>query len=230
MSTRKGHSSYSLTNRGLSIKLPARYFEIDTYRVQLDCIDVISDKDLEYYRAKYSTFYDSSYKHYLGIFLRRLGEDDQYARTQHNGRTFFHNQKSFWEDESYGAQWYPITKLIKINVPQQCTESNTDYYHKDRINGFRVTAAKLLGSFTTHDADYYQDPEDKIVLVRSQKEGCLLTSLNQGPVVKAIKLGFDFDFNPICFVATSDELTDRKIPDRSQLSRDKSLGYGGIYS
>ncbi|OCL13228.1 HET-domain-containing protein, partial [Glonium stellatum] len=74
MTSRKGRSSYSLTNRGLSIKLMATQFTADTYIVRLDCTDgllLVDDGSIDELR--------------LGMFLRRLSEDDQYARVQHEG-------------------------------------------------------------------------------------------------------------------------------------------------
>ena len=74
MTSRKGRSPYSFTNRGLSIKLSATQFTMDTYLVRLDCADGLLPADngtLDEFR--------------LGMFLRRLDEDDQYARVKHQG-------------------------------------------------------------------------------------------------------------------------------------------------
>ncbi|KAL8847786.1 MAG: hypothetical protein Q9221_007185 [Calogaya cf. arnoldii] len=71
--SRKDHSSYALTNRGLSCKFIATMFAVDTYLVRLDCTDSALRVD------------DGPY---MGMFLRRLLDDDQYARVRYQNQTF----------------------------------------------------------------------------------------------------------------------------------------------
>lgn len=86
ITSRKRCSPYSLTNRGLSIKLMATPFTTDTYLVLLDCADGLL--------PAHDGPADEWDGFHLGMFLRRLDEDDQYARVEHAGKTFMHLTRS----------------------------------------------------------------------------------------------------------------------------------------
>ena len=86
MTSRKGRSPYSLSNRGLSIKLMATQFTTDTYIARLDCADGLL------------LVGDGSFKEFhLGIFLRRLNENDQCARVEHEAKTFMQLKALTWD-------------------------------------------------------------------------------------------------------------------------------------
>lgn len=70
---RRGKSSFSLTNRGISITLNLEHWTLDTYMARIHCIDSICKQN-------------DNNKEMTGIFLRRLDEDDQYARIQIDGK------------------------------------------------------------------------------------------------------------------------------------------------
>lgn len=77
----EGRQPFSVTNRGLSIQLPTRLESVGTYAAQLECLG--AGKVLM-----------------ICIYLRRLGEDDQFARVTSHGRS--------WGDASRGPrgpQW-----------------------------------------------------------------------------------------------------------------------------
>ncbi|KAG9231096.1 heterokaryon incompatibility protein-domain-containing protein, partial [Amylocarpus encephaloides] len=70
----KGGSPYSLTNRGMSIRLMAAPYTTGIYVARLNCFNLeMSAGGLP-----------PSFR--LGIFLKRLNEDDQYARVEQEGR------------------------------------------------------------------------------------------------------------------------------------------------
>lgn len=103
MTSRKGHSSYSLTNRGLSIKLMATPFTRDTYLVPLDCA-------AEFLPSKDGTA-DESDIFRLGMFLRRLDEDDQYARVEQAGKIFMQLTGSIWNHRT--ATFSPSARPVE---------------------------------------------------------------------------------------------------------------------
>lgn len=124
-------------------------FTTDTYLVRLDCADGLlraDDGPADEFR--------------LGMFLRRLNEDDQYIRVNHEGRTFMQLKASTWDHEplilqSAGPEASSFAcepailqstrpvKRIEINVRQRFTELNTNDY-KDRVYGFRIAMHELL--------------------------------------------------------------------------------------
>ena len=67
--SRGGHSSYTMTNRGLSCSFIVLPFIVDTYLARLDCTDEPQVHD----------------EPHFGMFLRKLADDDQYARVRVDG-------------------------------------------------------------------------------------------------------------------------------------------------
>lgn len=196
MTSRQGRSPYSLTNRGLSIKLLATQFTTDTYIVRLDCVDGLSPADgglADDFR--------------LGMFLRRLKEDDQYARVKHEGYTFMQLRASTWNSGASNLirSRRPVEQ-IEINVRQQYTKSNTNDF-KDRVNGFRIATPDLLdwSSSRYKVSASSWNPQERIMSMKPGDFGTVgfLDISQQNRKIKVIKLGFDFEYNPVCFVATS---------------------------
>lgn len=186
MASRKGRSPYSLTNRGLSIKALAIPFKTDTYLVRLDCVQGPHDD------------------HRLGIFLRRLREDDQYARVEHNGQPFLQSKASVWDTNKF--RFERPTQEIEVNVRQTISGSNLRKY-RDTINGFRIATPEILErSSSGKDFKFAASSWDPLERIVSMEVGglnstCFLNISQQDRLIKAIKLGFDFDYNPVCFVA-----------------------------
>jgi len=111
MTSRKGRSPYSLTNRGLSIVLTATPFMTDTYLVRLECVDrhiLVEEEEGKQMR--------------LGMFLRRLDEDDQFIRVRHNGNTFSQAKASFWDEDTWrktmtGRPVQPMQVYVRQKLP-----------------------------------------------------------------------------------------------------------------
>lgn len=222
MTSRKGRSPYSLTNRGLSIKLLATHFTTDTYIVRLDCADGLLPADagpIDEYR--------------LGMFLRRLDEDDQYARVEHEGRTFKQLKASYWNPGASTLLRSPgPVHQIEINVRQQSTETNATN-RKDRINGFRIATPELLERHKSGTKDRFKvsapawNPQHGILSMQAGRDSGTVGFLDISPQdrkIQAIQLGFDFDFDfhPVCFVATAAGLTEKV----RALDRHGALNYG----
>lgn len=203
MSSRRGRSPYSMTNRGLAIKLMAVPSSVDTYLVRLDCADervVVADDEPSQPR--------------LGMFLRRLQEDDQYARVMQDGRTFARARTSLWEERS-------SRKVVHLEffVKQHYTGFDDD--KKDRINGFRIVTRDVLTQ-TTSGKNLFNfggpcsfDVETGIMTAKPGVCGTTgwLDLHKQNRVLQSIKLGFDVQFNPVCFLTTSDE-AGTQLPER----------------
>ena len=218
MTSRKGRSPYSLTNRGLSIKLMATQFTTDTYVVRLECADELltaRDGSIDEYR--------------LGIFLRRLGEDDQYARVKHNGKTFMQLKASFWDPQPSNLLRSPRpVQPIEINVRQQLSEVDIKNF-KDRIEGFRIATPELLEWDKSGKARFKVsasgwDPQERIISSKAGDCGTVgvLDISKQDRKIQVIKLGFDFEYNPVCFIATSSGLGEK----RPVLDKQGTLNYG----
>ena len=206
--SRQGRSPYSLTNRGLSIKLMARPFTTDTYIVRLDCTNGLSpagDGPADESR--------------LALYLRRMGEDDQYARVLHEGLSFCQLKSSTWDAE----RWRGV-ELIEINVRQRFNDFDIDNY-KDRVNGFRIATHELLepsssGAGKCKLSGWKWNAKERIMSAKPGDFGLMgvLDISKQGRHIKVIKLGFDFEYNPVCFVAAEGGV--KRIRQRSVYDTD----------
>lgn len=182
--SRKGRPPYRMTNRGLSLELPAVPFAADTYLAELDCVDV-SDASSYGGRAR-----DVA----LGIFLRRLEEDDQYARVEHNGETF-----RIVPRQAQRAK-------VKVSIRQHANEIS-ERYQQAPLNGFRVDGN--LSPANPKDIGYRPD-----MFIWDKHEQSISTNPCEGfgdvgylavdlGKVRFMKLGFDVEFNPVCFLAST---------------------------
>ena len=191
--SRKGRSSYLLTNRGLSIKLPAVPLMVDTYLVFLDCVRL--------------PLAPGNKEPHLGMFLRRLHEDDQYARIRYNGETFLEVSDLLKRTNKMLKQPWELFETIAINVRQVVDVNTTDYH--DRINGFRIATAKILETdrsgkdlFTFSSVAQWDSQQRSILLKTGDMARVGYLDIRpQNWKIKVIGLGFDFEFNPVCFVA-----------------------------
>ena len=198
---RAARTPYSMTNRGLSIKPLATPYTTDTYLVRLDCVDESLPKEgipLEEIR--------------LGIFLRRLHEDDQFARVDHEGKTFLQlpafawtpgmSSKVFQGTSSHvvSSESQPVTRL-DINVRQHLSTFNSPIVVA-RINGFRIATLGIFEDAFKVSA-FNWDSRNNIMTMKPGDFGTAgtidISALKLK--IKFIKLGFDFSFNPVCFVA-----------------------------
>ena len=183
--TCRGGSPFFMSNRGLSVRLLARPLTVDTYWVRLDCVDKRKSRDfpkLEEYR--------------LVLFLRRLGEDDQYARIQYQGESIVQEGKNSWTYpgsyekrhestrppslekrlpifECLPAKAPVLPKEVQIFVKQQQSDVNSKYF-SDRVDGFRIATPDIFKQASTGDpllftVDAFEwDSSDYIMTRRSQ--------------------------------------------------------------
>ena len=197
-SSRKGRAPYTVTNRGLSLKLMAVCWVPDTYAARLECT------------------YEQKSTKCLGIFLRRLDEDDQYARVAVNGRDIFVWPRSVWDDGmSETPRSAKLRGVIEINVRQKVTASNTNAF-KERVNGFRIHREfftrehgplRRLRSqdelYTTVKKWREMDEETNPNMSQQFRLTNILRISRRHSVICAMILGFDFDHNPVCFMTAS---------------------------
>lgn len=209
--SRQDRTPYNMTNRGLSIQLLAIPFMVDTYLARLNCT---------YGSTRLGILLNNDTR--IGIFLRRLNGDDQYARVTYQGQTFIQAGTATWTVETRGSGYRDLTRLLPINVPQALAKADRVVF-KDRINGFRICPELLEHTpkgkprFQVTPAAHF-DKERGIIhmppsIARSAGAVGTLDISAQRQNMKKIKLGFDYDFNPVCFIATSgDSSIDSRSP------------------
>ena len=208
---------YTITNRGLSIRFMAVHWTIDTYLVRLNCTSscIFDDNNLD----------DENIETYLGIWMRRLAEDDQYIRIRLHGYGLHVTFDDDW--------WHPALKpgslftrptqstgFIKMHVRQNPQVNDHDCI--EREGGIHIVDPSVLGISDLPDKPGAKvlrgswNPAKGIISVESDYYAILdLSFAKQGTSeFLLIMFGFDFGWNPICFVQTGRaELGDQRPPD-----------------
>ncbi|KAL9037907.1 MAG: hypothetical protein Q9180_003456 [Flavoplaca navasiana] len=216
--SRACHSSYTITNRGLTCAFVATPFIVDTYLVRLDCFN--NPDPLASGIPMYL---------HLGMFLRRLDDDDQYSRVRIKKRTFRQNHSLSWVHRpqlEIPEKSMLITDRIQVNVRQRILETETRV-HKTRFNGFRVRfdedTFRSISEETPILADggHWDSAEMTIEFMSFSYN--LLGTLDLRRLkgnIAYLRIGFDFFYNPVCMVlAKSTSANERDLSTRNRGSQ-----------
>ena len=205
--TRAGRAPYAMTNRGLSTKFMAVAWVVDTYLVSLDC----------FYR-----FVQPHDGARLGIFLKRLGQDDQYARVRFDDESVLQMEASTWgSPKAYHSFDKESVIEINANVRQSFTTASSQDFLSS-WNGFQIADEGLLrSSLIARTGSSGINGNDRIdpfeVVAHEWNAGNRFMSAKPGnPAnvgyiattrenhsLQLIMLGFDHNFNPKCLIATT---------------------------
>lgn len=191
---RKGQYPYTMTNRGISITLNLTPWCLDTYLAVLNCKGASDDER-------------------MGIFLRRLAEDDQYARVAVNKEDLVKDALVRRSRVFYPFRGKLVglnTREVAINVRQYGIEGIAE----DMVYGFRIdeellkrdSQSRQLFRITMGTGKWGKwDPHERTVTTRPGRRIpaciCELDISRQDRRCGVIRLGFDFDFNPVCFLS-----------------------------
>ena len=164
--------SYSVKNLGLKITLPMLPWAMDTYLATPDCEQIGG--------------------HRIGIYLRPLEEEDQYARVSLNNN----------DRETVDSSIIRKSQYKKIYVQQRIWGHPPPI---GRLYGFWLRSfpppCKDENGKTTYFVTSYNEWDSKKRLFQLPKSehgtaGIITYYSEIGPIT--LKLGFDFIFNPVC--------------------------------
>lgn len=207
-----GVEPFQMTNRGLSMELNVTPWTADTYLSWLDCRTIGSGR--------------------LGIFLQRLAADDQYARVEVNGESLKLDQHQTLDDDDR------VHRHISLRVPQAVNLQLDNNYLIPRSYGFQFIKVGPLEWEFSENARFWVH---KGQWCDEQRLACIPQGLCGTAVIvhpdsahcsgiRSLTLGFDFEFNPVCFVddysytdgrlETPDECESSGINDRCLQNHD----------
>ena len=131
-------------------------------------------------------------------------EDDQYARILVGGATIPEYPPSTWDPIS----GRPV-RQIEVNIVQNFTDNHFQQLNPyvSRIQGFQVFNRELFQRADLYSVKSHTwNPATATMTMPDNHFGNVghLDIRKQDYAIKAIKLGFDFDFNPIAFIADDD--------------------------
>lgn len=170
---------FSATNRGLSIQLPTRPGPVGTYLTWLDCVNLETGGQLY-------------------LYLRRLGEDDQYGRVTSHGRSR--------GDEAEDPVWVMDSKHDA--TPTQLfvrhrMDAMDNIWLQDQKQGFSIP--ELLHPNPRFVVRFGRMQKGKVAYMPKGECGAawILDVLAKGRGLKRITLGLNHDLSPICLLEDS---------------------------
>lgn len=189
-----GREAFATTNRGLSISLEITPYAADTYLAFLDCRD-----------AGYRT----------GIFLRRLDEDDQFARVNLYGIDGLYLDREFIYSDCC-AEFYPRPMETRRIVVRSYSSFDPDLgvLRCDNLEWQVQPCSRPAASI----AGPRRIEENDIVRLR-QPWNLLIFELYDDRQFRAVGLGFDFDFHPICLLEELPEREGATMPTLTHTTR-----------
>lgn len=199
---RSGREPYTMTNRGLSIKLALVPYYTDTYVAMIHC-----SRDSKTRRNG---------QRFMGIFLRHLYEDDQYARVAVSEQQLLNDVHSVMKGTWQFARWqFARWQVRTISVRQRemfSTNINYEYAERESFYGFRIDQTLLWKDQQGEDLFTVHGNWDPHLRTLTLPPGSP-TYYNVGAIdvskygceIMSIQLGFDFSFNPVVFFADDAE-------------------------
>lgn len=175
----EGREPFSMTNYGLSIKLEITPWSADTYLAYLDCAAEETDSDM---------------KVRVGIFLRRLREDDQYVRMNYTSKGLWfdtdrNHRIQLWQDRPTRDRRLLVRQISDFHVETASLRS--------RVYGFKIAAG--CSPLSTHVSAMQFSSDHGVATLRPGGWGCVVvinvSAQHEG--LRKVALGFDFDFNPV---------------------------------
>jgi hypothetical protein len=207
-SLHQGKSAYTITNRGVWITLNLAQWTLHTYLARIHCFD----------RSK-TTGDTTNAEELTGIFLRRLDEDDQYARVKVDGQELQHNIKKPANWLLHSPQYRNHSREVAIYVRQ--TKLKHVEHTADRDFGFRICEGiletnangKLALSVIDGKSCQWDSTERSLTVKPGAVTFGNLATLDirkQGKKIKQIKLCFAFGFSPVVFLAESSAVSQKE--------------------
>ena len=229
--SRHGSSAYTMSNRGLSITLDRAVWTTDTYIVRLQCDDAnVQVQNSEQGRLTTQTRVRGRYS--LAILLVRLYSDDQYARiAAKDGRSIIRLDDYVWHNGSIMRS----ASKVNVNVPQNVYENFTSFTANVETRTVAALQLKVPALFENQATWQWSPDSQKCMVALWADEGILLTlnhktsESGHGFVIDKLKIGIDYDGNPICFLATKQGLSVSSIDSRRQYTPAESMALGGIH-
>jgi hypothetical protein len=172
---------FTMTNRGLSICLKITPWAADTYLAYIDCTDrSTAQKPVA-----------------LGIFLRRLSQDDQYTRIKLSQNGLW--RRSWKEPQGQDRPTQDRLLYIRQNLS---TDRERAYLNKPRY-GFSLTRGWLPSFTQIHARNPSKDLHSAILHPGQWGAVLILEFSPERGGLRQAALGFDFDFNPVCLLRDS---------------------------
>lgn len=216
--TRRGRSAYSITNRGVSITFTLIPWSTDTYLAPLNCAYrfILDERGAGDGR--------------LGIFLRRLYEDDQFARIEFDGEDLLLSlsQRLTASQRDLSTSWNTTINVrqTRISGPDM-TFLEYGFRISERLLGRDAQGADRLAIQGRAGGLVWSAPQRILALANGSKNYNnfpILDMSTQHKKIKLIRFGFNHNFDPFCFLAESTAIDE----DFRVLNKSGQLNIGEI--
>ena len=180
----RGSQPFSMSNRRLSVRLQITPWSADTYLAYLECLTLgnaaSSSRDVR-----------------ISIFLRRLTEDDQYARICVEGDNLYLDETNSYHNEdrrSLQRQVF-VRKQIGLEEERHCSV--------DRAYGWEVFYAWLPLTAEIFVAHRLLDEHVAVLPPGTWGQRMAINVSAELKGLRHIILSFDFEFNPVCLLVNA---------------------------
>ncbi|KAK8064644.1 hypothetical protein PG994_007282 [Apiospora phragmitis] len=214
---KKGRSAYRLTNRGVEITLNLTPWTLDTYLARIHCNDPTSLPNSVPIQGNMS-----------GVFLRRLDEDDQYARVNVDGEEIKNNVRPPLSWERLGRDAFCQDVPVHVRQPRATAREITA---AQRLS-YRVCSTLLshgpngepLFGIRGPQGLIWDDAMRLVTIPNGSASQGWIASVNvwrQSKTISQIKLCFDFEFNLVVSLAASGAVGGKSLSDKNEAYWDK---------
>lgn len=187
IAVRNRRRPYSINNRGLYGLIPLIPYTLDTYVTLLPCT--------------YST--PNEYEE-VGLFLRRLHDDDQFMRVSVHGKELIRDGTTWLQQR--GLDGVCLTRDIGIRQ-NPLLPKELDHAYIDRVQGFRLNRELLEGDGNVAPPFIISgvwDSDNQIISLppgsrRIHHVGAINIG-SQEQVIEVVRFGFDYDYNPLIYL------------------------------
>jgi hypothetical protein len=145
----------------------------------------------------------------VGIFLRRLTEDDQYARVKVEGEDLMFDISNIYTkgNRPHAERNLFIRQKIDLKTEKSCL--------MDRVYGFRIPSAWFPASSKISGIESSWSQGHVVLPNGSWGWTTMLDITAERQGLRRIELGFDFNFNPVCIL--EDSSLDEKMVRSNQV-------------
>ncbi|KAL8804063.1 MAG: hypothetical protein Q9182_002776 [Xanthomendoza sp. 2 TL-2023] len=157
---------------------------------------------------------------------QRLDEDDQYARVKYEGQTLISRDARSWDPLHFGyfgnfANWSFVKEsygmiqkpsYIQVNVRQGNIDPLENVF-KPRLDGFSIASEGCLQRSNACDLPFQVlgcEWRSYEYIMQSYSRNLFkvgdIVLAGKSHNIKFVHLGFDFEYNPVCVLATADRM------------------------
>lgn len=158
-----------------------------------------------------------------GLILRKLVRRDEYARVQLDGKWFinfssYEIRASKFLDERIHLKEFTVQQKFDRDDARLCKPCIHGFHFPMRRGGIRQNFNVKAFAWDEEDGIALLQPGDRgdaIDIDLAPSGECIEAERNEEKIcgIRFLRVGFDFDYNPVCFAAINGDWDHARVPD-----------------